>query len=200
VAIPYQRRMSDTLEDIATHYQVLDLPWNCRVDSNLSAQHLKAAYRRALFQHHPDKTGVQSNSKHNSEIGKKPGCKATYTIDQIAEAYAILSVPRLRSEYDRVLKLRASPTRGIGHGDDQIFHSGLEIIDLDDLNYDEMEEVWFKSCRCGDERGFQIHEADLEEASDISELHVGCRGCSLWLKVLFGIVEEKAEGRVTEGG
>jgi hypothetical protein len=68
------------------------------------------------------------------------------------------------------------------------------------MNYDEMGETWFKSCRCGDERGFQVREADLEEASDIGELHIGCRGCSLWLKVLFGVVEEKAEGRVTDSG
>jgi diphthamide biosynthesis protein 4 len=198
--MPHQMVTNDSLEDIATHYQVLDLPWNFGVDSDLSAQHLKAAYRRALFQHHPDKTGAQSESKHDLEVGKSPGNKATYTIDQITEAYATLSIPKLRSEYNRVLKLRARPPKDTGQGDDQIFRTGLEIVDLGDLSYDEMGEVWFKSCRCGDERGFQIREADLEEASDIGELHVGCRGCSLWLKVLFGVVEEKAEDQVTDDG
>jgi diphthamide biosynthesis protein 4 len=192
--------MNDSQENIATHYQVLNLSWSFEVNTDLSAQHLKAAYRRALFQHHPDKTGAQSGSRHELEIGKKSGKKATYTIDQITEAYATLSVPKLRSEYDRVLKLRTEPNKGTGQGYDQIFRSGLEIVDLDDLNYDETEEVWFKSCRCGDERGFQIREADLEEASDIGELHVGCRGCSLWLKVLFGVAEEKVEDCVTDSG
>jgi diphthamide biosynthesis protein 4 len=200
LAMPHQMVTNDSLEDIATHYQVLDLSWNFGVDSDLSAQHLKAAYRRALFQHHPDKTGAQSDSKHDLEVGKRPGNKATYTIDQITEAYATLSILKLRSEYNRVLQLRARPPKGTGQGDDQIFRSGLEIVDLSDLSYDEMGEVWFKSCRCGDERGFQIREADLEEASDIGELHVGCRGCSLWLKVLFGVVEEKAEDQVTDDG
>jgi diphthamide biosynthesis protein 4 len=200
VAMPHQMVTNDSLEDIATHYQVLDLPWNFGSDSDLSAQHLKAAYRRALFQHHPDKTGAQSNSKHDLAAGQKSGNKAIYTIDQITEAYTTLSIPKLRSDYDRVLKLRARPTKGTGQGDDQIFRSGLEIVDLDDLNYDDMGDVWFKSCRCGDERGFQIQEADLEEASDVGELHVGCRGCSLWLKVLFGVVEEKVEAHGTDSG
>lgn len=200
MAMPHQMVANDALEDIATHYQVLDLPWNFGVDSDLSTQHVKAAYRRALFQHHPDKTGALSDSKHDLDVGKSSDNKATYTIDQITEAYATLSIPKLRAEYDRVLKLRARPTKGTGQGDDEIFRSGLEIVDLDDLGYDEMGKVWFKSCRCGDERGFQIREADLEEASDTGELHVGCRGCSLWLKTLFGVVEEKAEDRVTDSG
>jgi diphthamide biosynthesis protein 4 len=198
VAMPHQRVTNDSLEDIVTHYQVLDLPWNFGVDSDLSAQHLKAAYRRALFQHHPDKIGAQSDLKHGLETAQKPSKKATYTIDQITEAYATLSIPKFRSEYDRVLKLRARPTKDIGQVDDQTFRSGLEIVDLDDLNYDEMGEVWLKSCRCGDERGFQIREVDLEEAADLGELHAGCRGCSLWLKVLFGVIEEKAEDHATD--
>jgi len=38
-----------------------------------------------------------------------------------------------------------------------------------------------------------IRETDLEEAADDGELNVGCNGCSLWLKVLFGIIEEDIE-------
>ena len=79
---------------------------------------------------------------------------------------------------------------------DDMFRSGLEVVDLDDLSHDERGEVWFKSCRCGEGRGFQFSEADLEEASEIGELHVGCRGCSLWLKVLFGFVEGEAEDHI----
>ncbi len=181
-----------SLEDTPTHYQVLDLPWNVGAGLDLSAQHLKAAYRRALFRHHPDKNEAQSDSKHDLEVRKKSGKEVIYTIDQVTEAYATLSVQKLRSEYDRVLKLQTPPPKRSGQSDDQKFRSGLEVLDLDDLDYDETGRIWFKSCRCGDERGFQIRETDLEEASDVGELHVGCRGCSLWLKVLFGIAEENA--------
>lgn len=179
----HQMAMNDSLENTATHYQVLGLPFHVGPGSDVSTQHLKAAYRRALLQHHPDK---------NSED------KFRYTIDRIFEAYATLSIPKLRSEYDRALKLRAQPLKAIA--DDQTFHSGLEVFDLDDLSYDEIEEVWFKGCRCGDERGFQIREVDLEETSDMGELHVGCKGCSIWLKVLFAIVGEKLEDRVMDSG
>jgi hypothetical protein len=34
-------------------------------------------------------------------------------------------------------------------------------------------------------------ESDLEEATEDGEISVGCRGCSLWLKVLFGVMEEE---------
>jgi diphthamide biosynthesis protein 4 len=71
-------------------------------------------------------------------------------------------------------------------------------VDLDDLVYDEAEVTWHRSCRCGDDRGFLIRETDLEEASDIGELHVGCKGCSLWLRVLFGVVEEDAMEHISE--
>jgi diphthamide biosynthesis protein 4 len=185
-----------SLEDTSTHYQVLNLPSYIKAGSDLSAQQLKAAYRRALLQHHPDKLGTQSDSKHGLTVNKSFDNKSVYTVDQIFEAYATLSVPKSRSEYDRALELRAQLLNATG--DDRTFRSGLEVIDLDDLTYDEAEQVWFKGCRCGDEHGFQVREADLEEASEIGELHVGCRGCSLWLMVLFGIVEEKPEERVTD--
>lgn len=198
--MPYEMFMNSPSQDLPNHYQVLDLPWTLGTDSELSAQHLKAAYRRALFRHHPDKTRMQSDAVHDQENCKSTKGESTYTIDQISEAYAILSVPKLRSEYDRVLKLLARPTNGTGQEGNDAFRSGLESVDLDDLGYDEAAEVWFKSCRCGDKQGFQIREADLEEASDLGELHVGCRGCSLWLRVLFGVAEESFEDRVTDHG
>lgn len=75
-----------------------------------------------------------------------------------------------------------------------MFRTGIETVDLDDLEVDEAQGIWYRSCRCGDERGFLIKEADLEEAAEDGEVSVGCRGCSLWLKVLFGVVEDDAEG------
>ena len=62
---------------------------------------------------------------------------------------------------------------------------------MEDLEYEEAQgtPVWYRICRCGDDRGFLIREQDLEEAEDDGEICVGCRGCSLWLKVLFAVVE-----------
>lgn len=69
----------------------------------------------------------------------------------------------------------------------QVYFSGLDTIDLDDLAYDEVSESWWRSCRCGQERGFIITEHDLEQETQTGELVTGCKGCSLWLKVLFHV-------------
>ena len=41
-----------------------------------------------------------------------------------------------------------------------------------------------------DDRGLLIKEEDLKEAMDKGEVSVGYKGCSLFLKVLFGIMED----------
>jgi diphthamide biosynthesis protein 4 len=184
--MPHQMDENKAQSPEYTHYEILGLPVS-GAGQELSAQQLKAAYRRALLQHHPDKSQAYSESK--ASDSKKSSIKV-YTVDQISSAYAILSVPKLRSEYDTALKLRLSSFYSGSRGDEQTFRTGFDTVDLDDIEYDEIAEVWFRSCRCGDERGFLLRETDLEEAEEDCELHVGCRGCSLWLRVLFGVVEQ----------
>lgn len=102
----------------------------------------------------------------------------------------MLSVPKLRAEYDRTLSLEGKSQGKLVQEDFSRSLSGLDTYDLDALGYDAVTNEWFKNCRCGDERGFLIRVSDLEEASDLGELLVGCRGCSLWIKVLFSEEEE----------
>jgi diphthamide biosynthesis protein 4 len=187
-------------EQIRSHYETLGLPRALCATSDLSAHHLKAAYRRALLQHHPDKIRVSTFSQNTGNVTERAIRKPAYTIDQISEAYATLSDPKSRAEHDRDLALGGRTEESGKQGQTEVSHTGLEIVDLDDLAYDETEVTWYRSCRCGDERGFLIREADLEEASDLGELHVGCKGCSLWLKVLFGVVEEGIMDPVPECG
>ena len=165
-----------------THYDVLSLP----VGKPLTPQLVKAAYRRALLQHHPDKSTPV------------PKLTSTYTIDQITTAYSVLLSPKQKADYDRELALSASSRQAAGDKDGEIFRTGVEVVDLDDLEYEEDaktgEMTWFRGCRCGDDRGYIIKEEDLEDASSEGELYAGCLGCSLWLKVLFGVVEEDEQG------
>lgn len=82
-------------------------------------------------------------------------------------------------------------------------------MDLEDLSEDGNEDggVWFRGCRCGDERGFLVTEEDLERGVDAEnegkgttgrgEVVVGCRGCSLWVRVVFAVQDDDEEG---EGG
>jgi curved DNA-binding protein CbpA len=158
-----------------TYYEVLGLPKILQDEPVIATQTLRGAYKRALLKNHPDKNSSDTQGSKSS----------TYSIDQIAEAFATLSKPALRAEYDRSLRLQNKDS-----DNKEVFQTGVETLDLDDLMEDEVEGVWYRSCRCGDERGFMIAEGDLEEASDSGEISVGCRGCSLWIKVLFGVVEE----------
>ncbi|KAJ9626362.1 Diphthamide biosynthesis protein 4 [Taxawa tesnikishii (nom. ined.)] len=167
----------DTTQD---HYNILALSHR-RYDGALTVQDVKQAYRRALLRHHPDKA---------PETDAHPGRQlrpthAQITVDAIALAYKTLSDPALKSDYDR--NLRLAQTRGAAgsSNEDKVFHTGLDVVDLDDLEYDEATGVWWRGCRCGQERGYIVTEDELEKDARYGELITGCKGCSLWLKVLF---------------
>lgn len=188
---------------VADYYQILSLPFTGS-SSSLSKQQIKLAYHKALLQHHPDKARAIAQdtrpppnrqavplSPENGTFTRPSDStqQRTYTIDEITTAYKTLSDPRLRAEYDRSLRLdRAKIAEHEKTGD--VFHTGLEVVDLEDLACDEGDAenlVWYRGCRCGDERGFLVSETDLEREVEQGEVVVGCRGCSLWLKVLFAV-------------
>lgn len=167
------------MNHMPTYYEILDLPAEIHRGPSLPAQTLRNAYRRALLQNHPDKANKTTATTK----------RETYSIDEITKAYVTLQDPKLRTAYDKELKVEQSTdTNGLKSGG--TFRTGVEIVDLDDLERDEAQGTWFRSCRCGDKRGYLIRESDLEGAVDDGEISVGCRGCSLWLKVLFGVMED----------
>lgn len=180
------------MTNIATYYEILGLPETIRSESSIPAQTLRGAYRRALLQNHPDKSQLSPTPTLSSKA-------SAYSIDQISEAFNILSDARSRAQYDKELKLQAGGANASGEKGRQAFRTGVETVDLDDLGFDEAQDEWYRSCRCGDARGFLIKEADLEEAADDGELNVGCKGCSLWLKVLFGVIEEDIDSAGATG-
>ncbi|KAI5245512.1 DnaJ-domain-containing protein [Aureobasidium subglaciale] len=158
---------------MANHYEALGLGHR-QFDGNLSTQDIKQAYRKALLEHHPDKAQAGG---------------ASQSVDSITIAYKTLSEPETKVDYDRDLRLQlARNKRG-----EKIFHTGLDIVDLDDLDYDEKSGEWWKGCRCGQDRGFVVTEDELENESRYGELITGCKGCSLWLKVLFGIEDDEEQ-------
>ena len=173
------------------HYTILDLPFT---ESPLPTQQLKLAYHRALLRHHPDKTTATSTET-ATPGPNRPSHATQYTVDAITTAYKTLSTPSLRSDYNRTLRLDRlkHPDRTKSdHTTEEVFHTGLESVDLEDLtpqpspdNTDEMS--WSRACRCGDEGGFLVTEQDLDREADRGELVVGCRGCSLYMKVLFAV-------------
>lgn len=211
-----------------SYYEILNLSPSAIDDAyqkggeTSSAQLIKRAYRRALLSHHPDKQQQQQqkphprsnnttataiiNTDHTTDNVNDAGYQ--YTIDQISQAFAILSSPSQRSLYDRQLKTNHQNQSGIPTEPSRpLFQTGIENIDLDDLEsfqgptesaesgQEDIGEVtyWYRPCRCGNPRGYLFSESDLEEAIDLGELMVGCADCSLWLRVHFAVLEEDEE-------
>jgi hypothetical protein len=186
-----------------THYQVLGLSPTLLKDTTTAASSslIKKAYHRALLQNHPDKkasaTFEPQKTFPSSSSSSSSSSPQIYTVDQISQAFNVLSSAQSRAEYDAALRLARAATGagggGGGGGDDAAitrFQTGIENVDLDDLEFDEQDGKWYRSCRCGNDRGYTFKEADLEEASDDGVLIVGCHDCSLWLRVHFAVVDD----------
>ncbi|ETS87728.1 hypothetical protein PFICI_01556 [Pestalotiopsis fici W106-1] len=103
-----------------SHFEVLSLTPNSLdgQDSSTQAKTVKQAYRRALLKHHPDKNQqakAQDSPADPAETKKKNGDEQ-FTVDQITEAFTVLSDTRQRREYVRSLQTesRTSTTGGGG--------------------------------------------------------------------------------------
>ncbi|KAL8303965.1 hypothetical protein RB597_004681 [Gaeumannomyces tritici] len=204
--------------EAATHYQVLGVSKQLLDNAKDAQPLVRLAYRRALLRHHPDKAAAATAAAAASSSspppppppprrpqthvpggpGPGPGPSPpppAFTVDQIAAAAAVLADARRRGDYDAALRAHnhnhnhhQQQQQGGAGGGQADFQTGIETLDLDDLGFDEVRGVWFRGCRCGNERGFELAEDDLEPAADAGELVVGCRDCSLWLKVHFAVV------------
>ncbi|CAK7224814.1 Diphthamide biosynthesis protein 4 [Sporothrix curviconia] len=163
-------------------------------DQATRAALVRRAYRRALLQHHPDK---HSMSHEGASVSGPTTGAACYTVDDIKAAYVAL----VGDAPTTTLSAPAQPAL-------DTTATGLEIVDLDELPYDEASQMWYRACRCGNGRGYTFGERDLEEELDAEameellgasgastkpatipagELLVGCQDCSLWLCVHFAV-------------
>lgn len=74
---------------------------------------------------------------------------------------------------------------------DGVSTTELEVLDLDDMQFDEEKNVWRRECRCGSGEGFEVGEAELLEGlgerDARGEVLLGCAGCSHHVKVVFGV-------------
>ncbi|KAF1824170.1 DnaJ-domain-containing protein [Dissoconium aciculare CBS 342.82] len=162
------------MSSFVDYYELLGLGDRRNGDDNVGTDELKRGYKRALLSHHPDK---QSRSSSTSSI----------TVDTITMAYQTLSDPQRRAEYDRQLQSRRAIEFDKSHGAETC--TGLDVIDLGDLSCDEDSGNWTKDCRCGSQPAFVLTELELEANSHLGEVIVGCKGCSLWLKILYSVEE-----------
>ncbi|KAJ4399415.1 Diphthamide biosynthesis protein 4 [Neurospora sp. IMI 360204] len=200
-----------------TLYEILSL--SPTSTSDLTPALIKQAYRRALLTHHPDKSTQHSHQKQqqsttpnanpssNSNSNSNGHSKPLYTIDQISHAYTTLSSPSLRTQYDAALRtasrssFTSSSHASSSHAMEEDFQTGIDTIDLDDMVFVESDDngkgdTWYRSCRCGNERGFALTEEDMEENADLGEVLVQCADCTIWLRVCYVVAEDEVEDRV----
>ena len=172
------------MQSSTTYYEILNL--DPRI-SNPSPKEIKAAFHAALLRHHPDKAStaahtlpaVPANAGHSRD---------QYSIDQIIEAYQTLIDSTGRETFDVNGQQNGKVTIT---GDVQtVIHTGFEVHDLDELDYNEDHHCWQKSCRCGDARSYVVEEQALERVGSEGEIYVACAGCSLFIKVLFDIADD----------
>jgi DnaJ-class molecular chaperone len=172
----------------ASYYEILQL----RPEDDLTPDTVKQAYHHALLLHHPDKARQVTSTQSSLAISKPP---QPISIDQIVQAYTVLSDHDQRKAYNIQLKSTNASLHASAH-------SGIESYDLDDLTYTEHEGmgIWSLSCRydSGDGDGYFVTEKDLERAASedgddnggLKELLVGCRGCSLFIRVIFAVAPD----------
>ncbi|KAI2640611.1 hypothetical protein GGS26DRAFT_168730 [Hypomontagnella submonticulosa] len=207
-------KVSNTLAE-PTLYDILALtPKHLEGQAGAAQQQkiVKQAYHRALLKHHPDKAASgntprddkssspspsTSKSKSDSKQPSQSQPRILYTVDQIQHAYSVLSDRKQRAEYDRALK--TAPSQRQQHSASFSFQTGVETLDLDDLDFDERKGLYYRSCRCGNARGYAFTEENLEEFEDDGVLMVECRDCSLWIRVLFAAAEDDSDGAPDPG-
>lgn len=169
-----------------SYYEILQLP-PPRSSHPLIKEDVKAAYHRALLIHHPDKAKKNGSLK---SIPPQSAHGAVYSIDQIVAAYDTLADPLKRSAYDKQFdELLRGGTLLAQSSEEKGIHRGVETLDLEDLSFNDETSTWHHKCRCGNEDGHIVTEAELERAADHGEIYVGCRGCSLFVKVEFGVAD-----------
>lgn len=175
------------------HYEVLGLPAPSIATKATppSQQDIKAAYRRALLVHHPDKAPASPQRGGGRQKSTKPpdptSAPPRFTVDAIREAYQTLSTPSLRRECDRRLQSQARTSGTAGMRPSQT--TELDVLDLGDMNFNTKTTEYTSACRCGNRKGFCISEEELTEV-DGTEVLLECPDCSHHVRVCFEIEEE----------
>eukprot|EP00258_Populus_trichocarpa_P017589 XP_006379059.2 uncharacterized protein LOC18102027 isoform X2 [Populus trichocarpa] len=109
-----------TIEEEARKEIPLNMYLILGIEPSASASEVKKAYRKAALRHHPDKAGQSLARSDNvddglwKEIGEEVHKDADRLFKMIGEAYAMLSDPAKRSQYDLEEAMRNDPKKRSG--------------------------------------------------------------------------------------
>ncbi|KAL6563750.1 hypothetical protein OROGR_002709 [Orobanche gracilis] len=115
------------LEEAARNEIPLNMYLILGVDPSAASSEIKKAYRKAALKYHPDKAGQSLARNENAddniwnEIAEEVHKDAERLFKMIGEAYAVLSDPTKRSQYDLEEEMRNTPNRGNNMNNSKIF-------------------------------------------------------------------------------
>ncbi|KAJ4406786.1 Diphthamide biosynthesis protein 4 [Gnomoniopsis sp. IMI 355080] len=183
-----------------THFEILSLSARSLDGHEPTEQSeiVKKAYRRALLKHHPDKQA--QTSAESADGGSSPTAgthEQHFTVDQITEAYNVLSDGQQRRKYTRSLRAQSKATFSSStstniRGSRKSKTAGVETVGLDDLAWSGKRRLYYHACQgCGKARGFTLREDDVEDDDEDYELLIECSGCEKELNVIVpALVDE----------
>lgn len=126
------------------YYELID------VDSGASLDDIKKVCYELLLKYHPDKTTHDSEQNANFYL-------------KLQEARKVLLDADSRRDYDKNLKeYRLNKLRPV-----------FSYVGIDELEYEEEEELYYMECRCGGEFSFTTNVLKNEKT-----IHVPCTDCT----------------------
>lgn len=191
-----------------THFEILSISARSLDGQDPAEQNeiVKKAYRRALLKHHPDKQAQTSTEKDTSSTASQ---EQHYTVDQITEAYNVLSDKQRCQKYKRTLRAQTKATFSTSTSTNRRTSRRskpaveVETVDLDDLSWSGKRRLYYHACQgCGKARGFTLREDDIDDEDEEYELTIECSGCDKELRVIVPALtdESGSEGRGQEQG
>lgn len=181
-------------------------------DQTSQAKIARQAYRRALLKHHPDrqaqKTDENAAATSDSSSASNGNSSQHFTVDQITEAYTVLSDAKKRREYTRTLRAQTKTTSSSSahiktKRRQRSRSSGVDTIVLDDdMSWDGKRRLYYRACDgCGKARGFSVREDEIEDDSEEDfEMILECAGCEKSLRVLVPALADEDGAQVAEQG
>ncbi|KAJ8416236.1 hypothetical protein AAFF_G00382580 [Aldrovandia affinis] len=145
-----------------THDDMSQTDWYAVLDASPSdcLQELKQKYQRLALLYHPDKQGPDAGA---GELEQR-----VQRFIEVNQAWKILSNEETKRAYD--LQRHARELK-------QMWPLDAHVC-LDDMDWDDGEQVYTYSCRCGGQFLMRKEEADEE-----SESLICCDTCSLSIEV-----------------
>lgn len=177
-------------------------------DPASQAKIARQAYRRALLKHHPDRqaqntTDEKAAASSDSSSASNRSSSQHFTVDQITEAYTVLSDAKKRREYTRTLRSQTKTTVSSGAYANtkrrrKSRASGADTVVLDDdMSWDGKRKLYYHACDgCGKARGFSLKEDEIEDDSEEDlELTLQCVGCEKSLRVLVPALDDEDDAQ-----